>query len=322
MNDADYNKLLGDLEGQLLGGARPVAILGLTTVALQLLRSLSASGLAAAVEAIYDPLPSRLGSVLQVARVRPLADLRGSSCQLLAVASDEGKEELLWSALPHLRHAPKILVAGYAQYEFHDGIFDEVMCRVPVPPQTNGYRHVLTHTYQCLRNAARLGLTGVVAEFGMFKGGTTMVLAEFIKGVGADWRVIGFDSFRGFPERASALDMYDDPGCYFTDVDLVRSYLSGRNVEIVVGDIRESASRLRDEDIVLTFIDTDNYSAASAAIEVVRERTIIGGSIVFDHFAGVDRFRYTLGERMAARVLVDDARYFNLHGTGVFYRQR
>jgi O-methyltransferase len=57
-------------------------------------------------------------------------------------------------------------------------------------------------------------------------------------------------------------------------------------------------------------------------LKIVRERTLVGGAIVFDHFTGVDRFRYTLGERIAGRVLLDDSRYFHLHGTGVFYRQR
>jgi hypothetical protein len=44
--------------------------------------------------------------------------------------------------------------------------------------------------------------------------------------------------------------------------------------------------------------------------------------MVFDHATGIDRFRYTLGERLAARLLLGDARYFHLHGTGVFDRQR
>jgi hypothetical protein len=43
--------------------------------------------------------------------------------------------------------------------------------------------------------------------------------------------------------------------------------------------------------------------------------------IVFDHFTGTDRFRYTLGERIAGRALLDDPRWFHLYGTGVFYRQ-
>ena len=60
---------------------------------------------------------------------------------------------------------------------------------------------------------------------------------------------------------------------------------------------------------------------AAAALEVVRERTVAGGAIVFDHFTGTGRFRYTLGERIAGRALLDDPRWFHLHGTGVFYRQ-
>ncbi len=93
-------------------------------------------------------------------------------------------------------------------------------------------------------------------------------------------------------------------------------------MEIVSGDITETSSRLADHDLVLTFFDTDNYSPARAALEVVREKTVTNGAIIFDHFTGTDRFRYTLGERLAARSLLDDPRYFNLHGTGVFIRQR
>lgn len=101
-----------------------------------------------------------------------------------------------------------------------------------------------------------------------------------------------------------------------------RRYLEGRDVEVVPGDIVETAVRLECEDVVVSFVDTDNYSSARAALEVVQERTVVGGVIVFDHFTGVDRFRYTIGERIAGLHLLDDSRYFHLHGTGVFYRQR
>ncbi|MGH8904495.1 MAG: hypothetical protein ACRDYA_23135 [Egibacteraceae bacterium] len=89
----------------------------------------------------------------------------------------------------------------------------------------------------------------------------------------------------------------------------------------MASDIVETCHRLEDEDAVLSFLDTDNYSSARAALDVVKARTVVGGAIVFDHFTGVDRFRYTLGERMAGSVLLDDPQYFYLHDTGVFYRQ-
>jgi hypothetical protein len=101
----------------------------------------------------------------------------------------------------------------------------------------------------------------------------------------------------------------------------VRRYLDGRDIEIIAGDITGTCCRLEGEDLVLTFIDTDNYTPATAAIDVARERTVPGGAIVFDHFTGDGRFRYTLGERIAGRALLGDPRWFYLHGTGVFYRQ-
>jgi hypothetical protein len=318
---ADYEKLVADLEVEILRGARPVAILGLTQVALRLLRSLVGCGLSPVVEAVYDFNAEGLAELPLVVPVRALPDLARSRCEVLVVASDESKEELLEAAQPYLHADAKVLVAGYAQFAFRDALLDEVLARTPVESLANGYPDVLAHIYQCLRNAARLGLRGVVAEFGMFKGGTTMIMARIIEQLGTDWPVIGFDTFRGFPPRASALDMYEGPGCRFDDVELVRSYLSRWNVEVVAGDIVETAGRLRQEDVVLTFIDTDNFTAARAAIDIVQDRTVPGGAIIFDHFSGIDRFRYTLGERMAAKVLLRDPRYFNLHRTGVFLRQ-
>jgi O-methyltransferase len=101
----------------------------------------------------------------------------------------------------------------------------------------------------------------------------------------------------------------------------VQRYLGGRDVEIVAADIPATSRRLDGEDLGISFIDTDNYTSAAAALEIAADRTVPGGAIVFDHFTGTDRFRYALGERMAGQVLLDDPRYFHLHGTGVFSRQ-
>jgi hypothetical protein len=219
--------------------------------------------------------------------------------------------------------AGSLFAGSSARPPYSDGPagFEALLARADLPSLANGYPNSLVHLYQCLANAARLGLTGVVAEFGMFKGGTTMFLSRLIERLGQSWPVIGFDTFGGFPPRRSALDMYDHPGCVFTDLAAVRRYLDGRDIEIVSGDIAATCRRLEGEDLVLSFIDTDNYTPARAALDVVRERTMPGGAIVFDHFTGTSRFRYTLGERIAGRVLLDDPRWFHLHGTGVFYRQ-
>jgi hypothetical protein len=168
------------------------------------------------------------------------------------VAADAEKEDLLLAALPHIAGTPKVIVAGYGHLAFRDRAFEEEQAQLLVPSLANGYPHSLVHLYQCLANAVRLGLSGTVAEFGMFKGGTTMFLSRVIERLGASWPVIGFDTFGGFAE---------------------------------------TCRRLEGEDLVLTF-------------------------------TGTDRFRCTLGERIAGHALLGDPRWLHLHGTGVFYRQQ
>jgi hypothetical protein len=319
MHAEDYAKLVEDLEDELVAGARSPAILGFTGVTLRLLGSPALSGRNPCVYAGKGALGAAQppGGIA----IRPISELADGGHDVLVVATDDDKEDLLIQALPYIDGTPKILVAGYGHLAFRDPLYEEERAQLLVPSLANGYPNSLVHLYQCLANAARLKLSGVVAEFGMFKGGTTMFLARIARRLGADWPVIGFDTFDGFPPRRSPLDMYDHPECVFTNLSAVRRYLDGQGIEIMAGDIVQSCSRLAGEDLVLTFIDTDNYTPAAAALEVARERTVVGGAIVFDHFTGTDRFRYTLGERIAGRILLDDYRYFHLHGTGVFYRQ-
>jgi O-methyltransferase len=309
-----------DLELHALNGEVPIAIVGLTATTLRIVERLTQSGLINATSGVYVPSGKKTDIPL-VASIFEVAALQDHEYALVVIADDEAKEELLTSALPYITGTPKVIVAGYGHLRFRDSAFHEELGELLVPSLANGYPAVLVHLYQCLVNASRLGLEGVVAEFGMFKGGTTMFLSRVIERLGQTWPVIGFDTFGGFPPRRSPLDMYDHPDCVFTDLAAVKRYLADRNVEIVAGDIVNTSSRLQSDDLIMSFIDTDNYSSAKAALDVVKDRTVIGGAIVLDHFAGGDRFRYTLGERIAGSVLLDDMRYFHLHGTGVFYRQ-
>ncbi len=82
----------------------------------------------------------------------------------------------------------------------------------------------------------------------------------------------------------------------------------------------ETRERITGVPLLLSFFDTDNYSPARAALELCITQTVVGGSIVFDHFTSLDRFRYTIGERMAAHEKLANSDFFHLHGTGVFTR--
>lgn len=252
--------------------------------------------------------------------VRSLDALGSDKPDIVVIAEDDGKEELLEAVAKRVPATTRLLIGGFGHFKFRDEVFERLQQTAFIPSFANGYPNSLIHIYQCLRNAHRLGLNGVVAEFGIFKGGTTMLISRFIEEIGANWKVYGFDTFGGFPPRRSALDMYAHPDCVFRDVGLVRAAFAGRNVEIVEGDVVSTIAQLRDQDLVVSFVDTDNFTSARAIVDVVKDRTVRGGAVVFDHWTGADRHLDTIGERIAAKALANDERYFNLHGTGVFLR--
>jgi hypothetical protein len=317
----DLAKLIGQLKEEL--ATRPagvkVAIVGRTPTALDIISFLTSTSTSACFLGIYAEGGASAGNVSDVGP-KALGRLTEDAPDIVIIAEDTQKEPLLEAVAGILDPSVRILIGGYGHFVFRDDLFNETVRNLYIPSFANGYPNSLIHIYQCLRNSARQGLKGVVAEFGMFKGGTTMLISQFIEGLGADWKVLGFDTFGGFPARRSVLDMYAHPDCVFLDEALVRRCFEGRNVEIVVGDVVETAGRLADEDLVLAFVDTDNYSSAARILEVITDRVVLGGAIVFDHFTGRDRHLYTIGERIAAKRLLDDPRYFNLHDTGVFLR--
>lgn len=315
MDAAAFSQVCEKLKDEVsrLPSSATIAILGKTPSAFELRARITAWGWERQFLGIY-------AGAGKAAAEKALADLVEDAPDVVVVASDERKEDLLMEALPYLRAETRLIIGGFRHFAFRDSVFDRETHAAFVPSFANGYPNSLIHIYQCLQNAARLNLQGVVAEFGMFKGGTTMLVSRFIEAFGRDWKVFGFDTFGGFPPPRSALDMYSHPDCVYLDIDNVRRFFAGRNVEIVQGDVTETVSILNDQDVVVAFVDTDNYTSATRILDVLAERMVVGGAIVFDHFTGRDRFLYTLGERIAAKRLLNDTRFFNLHDTGVFLR--
>ena len=320
LRQADLDRLLEQLAEAL--SARPgaaVAVVGRTAAAARIVAFIGSLAPLCHLAGLYAP-GCGPGAGDPDGVYRPLPCLREDAPDVVVVSDDAGKEELLVALAPHVRPDTRVLLGGYGHLEFRDPVYHDVVRNALVPSLANGYPNCLIHLYQCLRSAARLKLDGIVAEFGMFRGGTTMILSRFIEKLGATWKVIGFDTFAGFPPRRSALDLYAHPDCVFSDASSVRAYLRDRDVEIVPGDIVTTVTRLAAENVVLAFVDTDNHASASAILDVVTDRIVVGGAIVFDHWAGLDRHLNTVGERIAAARLADDKRYLNLYGTGVFTR--
>jgi O-methyltransferase len=316
--------LLADtLAAITLRNRRSLALLGYSQLCHELFAALAACGCEALISGVYDPRPQRQDARIGDFRVEPLEATVDRRIDLVCVCADAEKEQLL---RPYAELAPEplpeVVLAGDAHFQYRDPLFASLTERQLVKSTATGSPHTLIHLFQCLHNAAKVGVRGTIAEFGMYKGGTTVMLAKMAAALGLDSRIIGFDAFTGFPPRRSLLDLYADPVCEFTELDEVRRYCDPYGIELVAGDISETYVRLENEPLLLSFFDTDNYSPTKAALPLCIRQTVRGGSIVFDHVFSLDEFRYTLGERMAAYELLSESGFFHLHGTGVFTKIR
>lgn len=307
--------LIAELPAQIAVGRTSLAVIGLGPEALTVVAAAENLGARAS---IFDPEGGPESS-----RLTPWAELAGFAPTLVVIASDAKKERLLRATadvLDHLDPLPHVVMGGLGHQTIADGLFEELEEPALVPSYATGHPYTRVHLYDCLRSAAAHERHGAIVELGAFKGGTSVWLAKASQALGlVNSKVIAFDAWDGFPPRRSLLDLYEHPRCVFRDLDAVRRYTEPYEIELVVGDIAETApARLADEPVLLAFVDTDNYSGARAALEAIVANLIPGGAIVLDHYFTTEEYVYTVGERMAANEAVHDAGLFHLHGTGVF----
>jgi O-methyltransferase len=295
--------------------ARQIALLGFTPATLAVRAALIGAGLGDRLVGVFNAAPAGDGFAL-------IDELAGRDHDLLVIGVDAGKAELLdayRAAVGERDHPPDVVLAGSAHLDYADAVFAELNAPALVPSYATGSPYTREHLFQCLRAAAANNLRGAIVEFGAFKGGTTAWLARVAARLGLDsCRVIGLDSWAGFPPRRSVLDLYEHPRCVFTDLEAVRAYVEPFGVGLIAGDIADTYRQLAGLPLLLCFFDTDNYSPARAALELCADQLVVGGSVVFDHVATTADYVDTLGERMAAYEVLGPRGFLHLHGTGVF----
>jgi O-methyltransferase len=310
--------LLAGAAEHIAAGLNRVAVVGLTSQGLAVAAAIGGLGGEAR---IFDPAVNAGQHPLLL----PWTDLGRFSPDVVVIATDGDKQRLLRAAaevLDDCSPLPEVVLGGLGHQEMHDPLFHELEAPALVASYATGHPHTRGHLYDCLHSAAEHGRSGAVVELGAFKCGTSVWLAEAIRRLGLhDSPVIAFDAWDGFPPRRSLLDLYTHPRCVFRDLDAVRRYTAPYDIELIPGDIFETApARLVTEPILLAFVDTDNYSGARAALGTIVPNLVLGGAIVLDHFVTTRDYVYTVGERIAATEALRDANLFHLQGTGVFLK--
>lgn len=161
--------------------------------------------------------------------------------------------------------------------------------------------NILSHweLYKMITN-----LPGGILELGVFKGGSLIQWATFRELLENEnsRRIIGFDVFGYFPEDDSIKSdgefirkwNKNFEGEFISEEEINKSLaLKGiRNVELVKGDIRQTLPAYLEKHgelkLSLLHIDTDVYEACKIGLELLYDRVVEGGLIVFDDYGCVE----------------------------------
>ena len=241
----------------------------------------------------------------------------------LVVCTDVSKDEILsrLNRLDWLR-LPKVITFGVAHQESISRSVEEIEQIGGEKSHATGYPFAKAHIFEILRSLRERHCSGWVVELGVFRGGTLLMMNQILKKLSFDGpQLVGFDTFDGFPPRRCLLDLFAMEEFVNRDFDGTAQRLGAEGIRLVRGDIVETASWIDGKKLLLTFVDTDNYSPVAAALPFCWKGTVTGGAVVFDHYYTKELFLDTIGERVAAwEFFRDRTDYLHLSGTGVFIK--
>lgn len=161
--------------------------------------------------------------------------------------------------------------------------------------------NILSHweLYKMITN-----LPGGVLELGVFKGGSLIQWATFRELLENQnsRKIIGFDIFGHFPGDDSVKSDQEFirnwnetfEGEFISEEEIMKSLaVKGiGNVELVKGDIRQTLPAYLEKNgglkLSLLHIDTDVYEPCKTGLELLYDRVVEGGLIVFDDYGCVE----------------------------------
>jgi hypothetical protein len=127
-------------------------------------------------------------------------------------------------------------------------------------------------------------LTGDIAELGVYKGNTAVLLAALARKLGSTAYL--FDTFQGFAvEDLMGIDADKSPVFADTSLEVVRSFVGDQNVRYIKGRFPDSASSVPPNlRFCLVHIDCDLYAPFKAALQYFYPRLVKGGFLAMHDY--------------------------------------
>lgn len=142
-------------------------------------------------------------------------------------------------------------------------------------------------------------IPGDVIELGVFKGGGLIQFATFRELLENEnsRKIVGFDVFGEFPQADNKADqefrekwVRETGNSFLTDMEIYESLRHKKidNVELVKGDIAETLPAYIKQHphlkVSLLHIDTDIYAPSKTGLELLYDKVVKNGVIIFDDY--------------------------------------
>ncbi|MBF0135529.1 MAG: class I SAM-dependent methyltransferase [Magnetococcales bacterium] len=126
--------------------------------------------------------------------------------------------------------------------------------------------------------------SGSFIECGVYKGGTSLLLASVLSRSCKIKDLHLFDTFEGLPDVLD-IDMHEKGDFSDTSIERVKNFIGFQNfVHIHVGLIPETFPDIKDIKIAFAHIDVDLYQSVIDCCVFIYPRLNVGGIIVFDDY--------------------------------------
>jgi predicted O-methyltransferase YrrM len=128
---------------------------------------------------------------------------------------------------------------------------------------------------------------GHILEFGAYRGGNAIFMAEVCKALHPDTKIYAFDTFEGMPAVDKSRDAHRAGNFADTGLaelqELIAKY-GLTNLELVRGTFEETAKPALEKikNVRLAHVDCDIYSAVAYSYDVTRPYMVDGGYWAFD----------------------------------------
>lgn len=138
--------------------------------------------------------------------------------------------------------------------------------------------------YSFLKNVLQKNIEGEIWECGVYKGGTSMVMANLLNRTKSNKTLRLFDSFEGMPQTDPNKDAHNKGDFYDTNYNDVKIMIRYGNLVIHKGYIPLTFSGLEQSKIALVHSDVDIYKSVIDVCEYTWDKIVDKGVMIVDDY--------------------------------------